>query len=124
MDLLTAPCLCITFRQFNSVLQELQVEETRVAQTILAEKLQDVIARSLPHLRFLAITVGPYFTFYDEIYTKLPERLSWWRIRRPEGGIPVAQPMSHWVGERLLDRLHNMTYDALVKLKPEEIGID
>lgn len=124
MSLLTAPCLCITFRESNSILQEPQVEETRVAQAIVDENVPNVLAHSLPHLYFLAITAGPYFTYKNEVFKELPERRTWWRIRRPEGGVPVAEPISHWAGERVLERLQSMSYDALMKLKSDEISAD
>lgn len=133
MNLLTVPCLCITLRQYGCADQEPQVDETCAAQMILAENLQDAIARSLPRLDFLSITSGPHFTVNshflysnDEAYRKLPKRRTWWRIRRPEGGVPVAEPISHWKGERLRERLHDMSYDALINLKPHEleIGVD
>lgn len=107
------------------MLQEGQREEIKIAEAL--RDVQNVLARSLPRLRFLSVNVGPYFRLDERgEYINLPEQRIWWRVRRHEddGRDPEVELIPQWKGEQLSNRLHNMDYESLLKIKPHEIDLD
>lgn len=102
----------------------------------IADTLKDVhhiLAKSLPHVRYFAISVGAHFEYRipdptvdessEDIETEWRDERTWWRVRR-DGGEAVPELIPRWKGERLRDRLHSMDYKSLWNLKPDDVELD
>lgn len=118
---LQVPCLCIRFEQWVTSPQDARVSDLQLSDRISG--LQDLLAASLPNLRFLAIITGPYA--FKNVNIPFKAERTWWRITRRDGdgGSAVAELIPRWRGERLRDHLHGMDYKSLSKLRASEIEL-
>ena len=91
--------------------------------------VHNVLAKALPHVRYLAVSVGSHFESripdpaIDQAETEWRDERTWWRVCR-DGAEAVPEPIPRWKGERLKERLHSMNYKSLWNLKPDDVEID
>lgn len=88
--------------------------------------MQDVLVRSFSHIRFLAISTGPYFRLGENgELIDMPDESTWWQMHHPkeygENDLQV-ELIPQLKGEVLKRRLHGMDYESLSMLK--EIDLD
>lgn len=86
---------------------------------------QNVLARDLPHLRYLSLQVAVIPLQRTNMYNlKKLIHSTWWRVRRYEADGEkqvLAEAITQQTFEKVCDRLRGMDYRELASLKPEEI---